>query len=80
MKSRVYNIRLEPLEDGRYSVSVPALGCATVGGDYQHALQMAKECIETYLTGLQEAGLPIPTEQDPMPFDTAVEVMTTATA
>lgn len=74
MNGRIYKIRLEPQPDGRYCVFVPALGCATVGDDYQHALQMARDCIETHLAGLQEAGFPVPDEPDPEPLETAVRV------
>ena len=44
-------------EDGRYSVSVPALpGCHTWGHDLAEAARMAEEAIELYLECLQDDG------------------------
>ncbi len=75
MKRYLYNIHLEPEPDGRFCVTIPALGCATCGDNYEHALRMAQECIECHLDGLRTVGLPVPEEPELLPFDTAVEVV-----
>jgi predicted RNase H-like HicB family nuclease len=64
MESITYTIELAPLEEGGFSVSVPALpGCVTWGDTFDHALQMAREAIEVWLEELQEHGEPIPEER-----------------
>lgn len=73
-KPHLFNVHMEPLDDGRFAVTVPKLGCATVGNDYEHGLQMARECIECHLEGLLKVGLPLPEEMKVRPFDTVVEV------
>ncbi len=80
MNNRVYNIHLDPQPDGRFVVTVPVLGCSTVGENYEHSLQMARECIETYIEGLAKVGLPVPDSAPLKPFDTAVEVQEPAVA
>lgn len=80
MSSRVYNVHIEPQPNARSVVTVPALGCSTVGNDYGDALQMARECIETYVDGLAKVGLPIPDSAPLKPFDTAVVVQVPAVA
>jgi predicted RNase H-like HicB family nuclease len=56
-----YTVVLMREEDGRYSVSVPALdGCFTWGKTVAHALRMAEEAIQLYLETLQDEGEPIP--------------------
>jgi len=50
-------------EDGRYSVSVPALkGCHTWGKDLHHALLMAEDAIQGYVAVLEEDGDPVPAD------------------
>lgn len=64
MESITYTIELAPLEEGGFSVNVPALpGCVTWGDTFDHALQMAREAIELWLEELQEHGEPIPEER-----------------
>ena len=49
-----YSIVLTPENDGRYSVSVPALpGCHTWGDSFEHAVDMAREAIDLYLEDLK---------------------------
>jgi antitoxin HicB len=63
-----YTIVLTHEDDGRYSVSVPALpGCHTWGDSSAHATKMAHEAIELYLGELEAAN-------EPIPSDTQVEV------
>jgi predicted RNase H-like HicB family nuclease len=58
-----FRIHLEPEPEGGYTVTVPALpGCVTWGESYEHALEMAQECIEGFLEALAKAGDPIPRE------------------
>ena len=61
MKTFHYRIHLEPEPEGGFTVTVPALpGCVTWGRDYEHALEMAQECISGFLEALGKAGQPIP--------------------
>jgi len=53
----IFNIILEPDEDGGYSVAVPALdGCFTQGETEQEAIENAKEAIICYLEGLEKVN------------------------
>ena len=64
MELLTYTIELTPLENGGFSVTVPALlGCVTWGDNFDHALKMAREAIEVWLEELQERGEPIPEER-----------------
>jgi antitoxin HicB len=66
MRTLIYNVHIEPAEEGGYNVFVPALpGCQTQGKTYEEAVAMAKECIEGFLEGLVKAGEPIPVEENP---------------
>ncbi len=66
MKTLIYNVHIEPAEEGGYNVFVPALpGCQTQGQTYEEAVAMAKECIEGFLEALVRAGEPIPVEENP---------------
>lgn len=59
-----FTIELEPLDKGGFAVSVPALpGCVTWGTSFEHAVAMAKEAIELWVSTLQELGEPIPEER-----------------
>jgi predicted RNase H-like HicB family nuclease len=52
------------LEEGGFSVTVPALpGCVTWGDTFDHSVAMAREAIELWLEELQEHGEPIPEER-----------------
>ncbi|HGJ67081.1 TPA: type II toxin-antitoxin system HicB family antitoxin [bacterium] len=53
----IFNIILEPDEDGGFSVTVPALdGCFTQGETEQEAIENAKEAILCYLEGLEKVN------------------------
>lgn len=73
--SRRYTVLLEPdLEEGGYTVTVPALpGCITEGDTLEEALENAKDAIRSFLAYLRESGKPIPEETVP-PQLLAVEV------
>lgn len=57
-------------EDGRYSVSVPALpGCHTWGHDLPEAMRMAEDAIRLYLECLAEDGETPPPDRSEIAFD-----------
>ena len=61
---RAYTIILEPdLEEGGYTVTVPALpGCITQGDTVVECLEHAREAIEGFIECLKADGEPIPEE------------------
>jgi predicted RNase H-like HicB family nuclease len=60
-KSLTYKILLHKEPEGEYTVTVPALpGCITYGENIDHAIEMAKEAIELYISELKEKGIEIP--------------------
>jgi antitoxin HicB len=66
MEPVTYTIELEPLEEGGFAVSVPALpGCLTWGISFDHAVAMAHEAIQGFVETLRELGQPIPVETKP---------------
>jgi predicted RNase H-like HicB family nuclease len=66
MKTLIYNVDIEPAEEGGYNVLVPALAvCQTQGKTYEEAVAMGKECIEGFLEALAKPGEPIPVEENP---------------
>lgn len=51
----VFNVILEPAEEGGFNVSVPALeGCFSQGDTEEEALENIKEAILCYLEGLEK--------------------------
>ena len=68
MSSREYEVVLIPEEDGRYSVTVPALpGCTSQGETREEALAMIRQAIELYLESLEAHGDGHAIKQDPPP-------------
>lgn len=67
MSQRTYTIVLEPdLEEGGYTVTVPALpGVITQGDTLEEAIAMAKEAIALHIEGLIADGEPVPEEKEP---------------
>jgi antitoxin HicB len=63
-----YTVVLTPeVEDGGYSVSVPALpGCFSQGDSLEDALAQIREAIGLHLWSLQQDGDPIPANVDPI--------------
>ena len=62
MKMLNYRILLRNEPEGGYTVTVPSLhGCVTYGVTIDHAIEMAREAIESYLESLREHGEEIPT-------------------
>lgn len=71
---RRYTVLLYPeLEDGGYSVLVPALGIATVGVTVEDGLSNAREMIGGYLVAETDRGEDVPEEAGP-PVVASVEV------
>ena len=69
-----YTIVLTQEDDGRYTVSVPALsGCHTWGDSVEHAVQMAHEAIDLYLEDLRA-------HREPPPSDDAIVITTVEVA
>ena len=67
---RTYTVVLLHEQDGRYSVSVPALtGCHTWGDTIPQALRMVEEAIECHLTVLGKHGDPIPEDVESFSID-----------
>ncbi|HLZ07843.1 MAG TPA: type II toxin-antitoxin system HicB family antitoxin [Chloroflexota bacterium] len=62
--NRQFSIVLEPeLEDGGYSVAVPALpGCRTQGESVEECIERAREAIAAWIADAQANGDPIPSE------------------
>ena len=51
----IFNIVLEPAEEGGFNVTIPALdGCFTQGDTEEEALQNAYEAIQCYIEGLEK--------------------------
>jgi antitoxin HicB len=73
-KSLMYKILLHKEPEGAYTVAVPALpGCITYGENIDHALEMAKEAIELYVSELKEKGLEIPDDSMTLEYSLNLE-------
>lgn len=75
-KELVYTIHLEPVEEGGYVVTVPALPAVITQGDtHAEAIAMAEDAIRTYIEYCIDQGKGIPIEPAPeLPLDTQVRV------
>jgi len=74
-----YTVLLDPdLEEGGYTVTVPALpGCITQGDTFEEAVEHAKEAIEGFVAALAKLGEPVPVEEPALvPVVIAVDVET----
>ncbi len=71
-----YQIDLVPLEEGGYTVIVPALpGCVSYGETAEDAARNAREAIELHLENLAAHREPIPKGHDAAPvLSTLVQV------
>lgn len=63
---RSYTIVLDPdVENGGYTVTVPALpGVVTEGDTVEECQLLAREAIELHIEGLMADGEPVPEERD----------------
>lgn len=63
---RQYTIILEPdLEEGGYTVTVPALpGCITQGDTIEQCIERAREAIAGYIESLEAEGETVPEETE----------------
>src|SRR5688572_28970169 len=82
METLTYSVHIEPMEEGGYSVEVPALpGCVTWGSTYEEAIAMAKDAILAFLTSLMKHNEAIPSERQPhQPQTLGIQVSLPATA
>lgn len=61
MKVFNFTVLFEPVPEGGYTVTVPALpGCITEGDSLAEARKMAADAIKCYCESLLKDGLPIP--------------------
>lgn len=73
MAQHTYRILLTQEPEGGYTVNVPALpGCVTYGENIDHAMSMAKEAIELYVTTLKAEGDPIPDDNRTLEYSLVV--------
>jgi antitoxin HicB len=72
---RQYSVVLiTDLDDGGYTVTVPALpGCVTEGDSLEEALANVRDAIRLYIEDVEASGEPIP-EERAAPLLEAVEV------
>ena len=65
MKTFVLKVSLEDEEDGRWSVSIPALpGCSSWGYSRDEALSNMKDAAEIFIQDMLEAGEELPSPSD----------------
>lgn len=75
MRIQNYRILLRKESEGGYTVIVPSLpGCVTYGKTIEDAREMAKEAIELYIESLEAHGEEIPTEEDMLEYNLAIEM------
>ena len=66
MSEYSYTVLLEPVEEGGFVVTCPALpGLVTEGDTLEEARMMAQDAIRGYLESLRKDHRPIPTERTP---------------
>jgi predicted RNase H-like HicB family nuclease len=59
-----YTVLYEPVEEGGYVVTCPALpGLITEGDTLEEARTMVHDAIRSYLESLRKDGLPLPPDQ-----------------
>ena len=76
-----YTVKLEPLEEGGFMVTVPVLpGCFSYGETQQEALEKDSEAIGLHVEGLIQHGQPVPREEDVRPITAIVQVPLKASA
>ena len=74
MRRRYTVVLIPDVDDGGFTVTVPALpGCITEGDTVEEALDMAKEAIQLYLEDVEASGEAVPEEMR-TPMLAAVEI------
>ncbi len=62
-----YTVQMIPAEEGGYWVMVPALeGCYSQGETLAEAEVNIREAIQLYVESLQDRGLPLPADREPV--------------
>jgi predicted RNase H-like HicB family nuclease len=66
-KALRYTVQMIPAEEGGYWVLVPALeSCYSQGETIAEAARNAREAVALYLESLQDRGLPLPEDREPV--------------
>jgi predicted RNase H-like HicB family nuclease len=66
---QTYRVILHPEPEGGFTVSVPSLpGCITYGENIDHAMKMAEEAIEGYISLLKENGEDLPDDSKSLEY------------
>ncbi|MCF8357231.1 MAG: type II toxin-antitoxin system HicB family antitoxin [Prolixibacteraceae bacterium] len=66
---QTYRVILHPEPEGGFTVSVPSLpGCITYGENIDHAMKMAEEAIEGYISILKENGEDLPDDSKSLEY------------
>ncbi len=76
-----YTVKLEPLEEGGFMVTVPVLpGCFSYGENQATALANASEAIGLHVEGLIQHGQPVPRETEHHQITAIIQVPLKASA
>jgi predicted RNase H-like HicB family nuclease len=73
----VYPIKLTPIEDGAYMVTVPDLDIITEGSDLSDAISMARDAICLKAVTLQDIDQPVPSPSEPRTVTAAADEFVT---
>jgi antitoxin HicB len=73
MKVLTYRVLLNEEPEGGFTVTVPSLpGCITYGENLDHALSMAREAIEGYISVLKEQGDTVPDDSKTFEYSLSI--------
>jgi antitoxin HicB len=73
MKVLTYRVLLNEEPEGGFTVTVPSLpGCVTYGETLDHALNMAREAIEGYVSVLKEQGETVPDDSKTFEYSLSI--------
>lgn len=73
MKVLTYRVLLNEEPEGGFTATVPSLpGCITYGDNLDHALSMAKEAIEGYISVLKEQGESVPDDSKTFEYSLSI--------
>jgi antitoxin HicB len=72
-KILTYRVLMSEEPEGGFTVTVPSLpGCVTYGENLEHALTMAKEAIEGYVSVLRESNETVPDDSSTFEYSVAI--------